>query len=463
MPAARHKDPLSKRAAMEHKAAIPLLALLILAGGLRWAVMEWALPIKLIGDEAYYVDVATNLAREGVARSEDTRAWRPPAHPFLLSLVIPSGETREPSSPPGLHRMLLLQVGLGTAVVLLTFLLGRALFDHRTGLVAGALAAVYPNLVAFSHYLWSENLYAVTLLSGLLIVVRSQRRRGLAHAAAAGLAFGIGALTREAALLVGAMAAAWWVATAAKPERSRAALKGALLCAVAVGCVVPWTIRNYRVLGRLVGVSTIGWFAAAEGNVLEEPNWMAVWGPKRASFKAAYLQTPGELARMDLARRYALQQIAAEQPAWVFKKLVRNVTQLFTLDSSLLYKMRFDAYGPLSRATTTPLTALSVVPDIFLFLGGTLGVAAAGNNGRRLLPCLVVGSALVIHVLTAATVRYRIPWIPLFIIYAARVIVVPSASLRSMCWTSWLALAAIWVFFFALCVPYSPEAYAALF
>ncbi len=441
---------------MERKTAIiPLLAVVVLGGSLRWAAMEWTFPVRLAGDELYYVDVAENLARDGVARSADTRALRPPAHPFLLSLLIKAGD---PGDPPqaSLHRMLLLQVLLGTVVVLLTVLLGQALFDRRAGLAAGLIAAVDPSLVAFSHYLWSENLYTVVLLSGLLIVVAGRRARGLSHAVAAGVVFGVGALVRETAWLVGAMAAVWWLATAATSERRPALLKGALLCTVAAACVVPWTLRNYQVLGRAVPVSTIGWFAAAEGNTLEEPDWMLTWGPRRAAFKAAYNATPGELERMDFARRYTLARIAAEQPTWIFKKLVRNCTQLFTPDSSLLYKIGLGTYGPLSLGATNVLIAVAVVSYVLVFLVGTLGMAAARGNGRLLLPCLVIGSSVLVHVLTNGTVRFRLPWMPLFSIYAGSAVTGRGALLASMSRSRWVALAAVWVFFLGWCVPYYP-------
>ena len=63
------------------------------------------------------------------------------------------------------------------------------------------IAALYPNFVAFSTYLWSENLYTVLLLTGLLLVVRGQYSKGFGLPVVAGMAFGLGALTREASLL----------------------------------------------------------------------------------------------------------------------------------------------------------------------------------------------------------------------------------------------------------------------
>ena len=54
---------------------------------------------------------------------------------------------------------------LGSLAGLLVYLLGRAWFSHREGLVAAWLCALYPNLVAYSHYLWPEPLFIALLLS----------------------------------------------------------------------------------------------------------------------------------------------------------------------------------------------------------------------------------------------------------------------------------------------------------
>ena len=119
-------------------------ALLILAGGLRWLAFEAAAPVALLGDEAYYAQVADHLARgrghlyvgalEGPAR-----AWRPPGHPFVLSLAVnpARAEASDPAQDAALvARLQRTQILWGTLLVALTAALGAALFDARTGALA---------------------------------------------------------------------------------------------------------------------------------------------------------------------------------------------------------------------------------------------------------------------------------------------------------------------------------------
>ena len=184
--------------------------------------MQAGAPIRLIGDERYYVEVADHIARgrghlyvggmEGAAR-----AWRPPAHSALLSWFVAAerpGVLQPADDPAVVERLLWLQIALGTLLVALAATLGTALFDSRTGLAAGLLAALYPGLIVHSHTLWSETLFAVLVTASLLGVVQVEQRRQWRVAALAGLGFGVAALTREVALPLAGACALWWIGTA---------------------------------------------------------------------------------------------------------------------------------------------------------------------------------------------------------------------------------------------------------
>ena len=52
-------------------------------------------------------------------------------------------------------------------------LLGRSAFGERAGLLAAALAAVYPELVWFAAHFWAETLFMVLLWWGIERLVAS--------------------------------------------------------------------------------------------------------------------------------------------------------------------------------------------------------------------------------------------------------------------------------------------------
>jgi hypothetical protein len=112
-----------------------LLALILVSGGLRLAVAESVAPVKPLGDEMYYVVVASNIAAgRGHVYGEHARALRPPAHPWLLSWFVeaetlgqaPAGQTRvrKVLRLDGLRPLIRVQVAIGCALVLATVWLG---------------------------------------------------------------------------------------------------------------------------------------------------------------------------------------------------------------------------------------------------------------------------------------------------------------------------------------------------
>ncbi len=435
------------------KALLWLLAPILLGGGLRLVAMEQVFPTRPIGDELYYIGTAINIAEgRGHFYNRISHAFRPPAFPFLLSRFIdvdrPRGELDpqtflprldrlDPASPdPPLREFLYpltrLQVLLGTALVALTALLGRALFDASTGLLAGFVAAVYPPFVAFSHYLWSDALFAVLITGALIGVVRGEARPGWVVAAATGAVFGAAALTRQFAIPIAGTCALWWLWTARPGDRWIALRQGALMLGVAALVILPWTYRNYTIFHRLVPVATVGSLAMAGGNTLESPDWRQSHGPALNAFNQRYFAIHDEMERVDFSRRWTRDRIREQQPTWIFKKTLRNLPLLLGPDSIVFYKIERGAYGEVPTRVMRPLAAATVLSYVLVTVGGVLGIAVAPGRCRKLLPGLLLGIVLLVHVVTTANSRHRLPWMPLLIVYASFAV----HELRRLTWRS---------------------------
>ncbi len=435
-----------------------LVAIAALGGVLRWGVLETLGPPRFTGDENYYGITAINLAsgRGHINSRGDggSRAWRPPAHAWVLSWFVDPDQPRSESNlKQWIHRMLLWQVALGTLLVFVTGCLGRALFDWRVAWGAAAVMAVYPNWVAQSHTLWSEPLFAVLVTGALATVVGLQQRRGWGPTVLAGVLFGAAALTREAAIPIAAVSSFWLWHTAAATQQGRAARRAVLMLGLMVAAIVPWTLRNQRVLGRFVPVSTVGWFAAAEGNTLES-SWLAPDGPALQEYRTAYFAIADEGERLDYARHHALQRIAAEQPLWIFKKILRSLAQLGEPDSVLLFKLRRGNYGDVTPAWRTALLWLCALSYGGVLATGVVGMASAPGSGRRLLPVLVLAAIAGLHIFANATPRFRLPWMPLFMVYGAWSVLHWRSLPSALSGRRWIAPAAALGFLVAVCIPY---------
>ena len=86
MPAVAESAPANGRRVARMLAG--LAGVLVVAFALRMFVMERTFPLRPLGDEMYYVVVASNIAAgRGHVYGPDIRALRPPAHAWLLSRV----------------------------------------------------------------------------------------------------------------------------------------------------------------------------------------------------------------------------------------------------------------------------------------------------------------------------------------------------------------------------------------
>ncbi|MEA2436757.1 MAG: hypothetical protein QOF65_1313 [Thermoleophilaceae bacterium] len=166
-------------------------------------------------------------------------------HPPLYTLVI-AAATKLGITGDEAQRSLGCIFGAGTIAVI--GLLGRRVAGPRAGLVAAAIAACYPLLIAADGALMSETLYSLLIGLALIAAYRVRDDPGWRRAAVLGVVIGLAALTRAEALLLLpllALPAAW----------RRWRLLGAVVLATVV-VVAPWTVRNWTTFDRPVLIST---------------------------------------------------------------------------------------------------------------------------------------------------------------------------------------------------------------
>jgi 4-amino-4-deoxy-L-arabinose transferase-like glycosyltransferase len=172
-------------------------------------------------------------------------AGHPPLYPLALAVVSKLGGTGELS-----HRALGLL--LGACTIVLVGLLGRRAGGDRVGLLAAALCAVYPLMIAVDGALMSETLYGPLIALALLAAWRMLDRPGPWIALATGAAIALAALTRSEALLL-LVVLAWPAAWRGGPGWPLRAALATLACALVLA---PWAIRNADRFGAFVPIST---------------------------------------------------------------------------------------------------------------------------------------------------------------------------------------------------------------
>jgi 4-amino-4-deoxy-L-arabinose transferase-like glycosyltransferase len=233
---------------------------LIVAGALLVRVLYTVIvarDVSGIGDYFFYHWSANDLAHgRGFIDPFELRfhgralptAGHPPLWPFLLAVFSKLGATTTLA-----HK--LVGCAVGTGVVACVGLLGRRVGGETVGLLAAAIAAVYPVLVGADGSLMSESLYGLCVVLAMLAAYRLSDRPGPLPAIGLGLAAGAAALTRGEGLLLLVLLALPVCWLAGGSARRRALLLGvSLLAAAAV--ILPWSARNSHVFHRGVLIST---------------------------------------------------------------------------------------------------------------------------------------------------------------------------------------------------------------
>jgi 4-amino-4-deoxy-L-arabinose transferase-like glycosyltransferase len=238
--------------------AVAVVVALLAALGLRVGYMDVTPGFAIVHDARDYDIHARSIALgDGFSKrlTGKPTAFRPPGYPYLLGGAYRLFGVERGTDADRIRVARGLGALLGVLGVALTGILGVQLLGRTAGLVAMGLAAVYVPSILVSEAIMSEQLFVVLML-GALVTAIHQRRSGhpYAVAALAGLLAGLAVLTRANGLilLVPLVFAVW-----AAPRRAwHSAGPPALLVAVALATVAPWTIRNAVVLHHFVPVST---------------------------------------------------------------------------------------------------------------------------------------------------------------------------------------------------------------
>jgi len=202
--------------------------------------------VPTLGDASAYHLLAEHLAHGGgyirpfdnlLLHVQRPTAEYPPLFPLLLSVPARLGVHSVEQ-----QRIFLAFVGAGT--VALVGVLGRRVATPAVGLVAAALAAVYPMLFLTEATLMAESLYVALTTVVLLAAYRAYDDPKPRRFVALGIAIGLAALTRAEGILLGiVIVVPLALFLRAMPTRVRIG-RIAIALGVALAVVVPWTVRN---------------------------------------------------------------------------------------------------------------------------------------------------------------------------------------------------------------------------
>jgi len=368
-----------------------------------------ALPDTIaFADARKYRLIARNLrAGKGFAESERRRASRAPGYPLFLALA-PGG------AEGSLLPVRLAQAFIGAATCILLWVAARRLFDARVGLVAAAIAAVYPFHIFLAGCVLSEVVFMFLLAATALALDHAgtrpekaggkpRARRQLLWAGAAGLLVGLTTMTRSSFLLLPLFVLPFWLI--AVPRRSVAVRWALVVCGMVV-VLCPWVWRNHRLFGRFIPttlqvgeslyeannpnadggpmIDRIDWEAVAGHRDLDEYEWDRFFRDEALRYMRAH---PGRTAGLAFVKLGRFWNVMPNHPS-------------------------------LRRSPLVVVAGLvSYVP---LLVFGAYGLFRLGRRWRCVLVLLApIPYYSLLHMVFVGSIRYRTPVMPFLMIPAA--------------------------------------------
>ncbi|MCB9850176.1 MAG: glycosyltransferase family 39 protein [Phycisphaerales bacterium] len=396
-----------------------MLGIVLLALGLRTAYLLQARSNPLFDQPVLDARMHVEWARAIVNGESYLQLpyFRAPLYPwFLASIYWFGGSTY--LAPR------IIQILLGAVSTGLVYLLGREAFGLRVAILAGLGAATYGALIYYDCELLMESLSVFLNLLALWLLLRTRRVGGRVGWLLAGLVLGLSAINRPNVLLFIPVAAIW-VALRRLHQWRSGVVDGALFLLAFMVPILPITVLNYVRGGDAVLISWqggpnfyIGNNEYTDGKTARLPgarrDW---WGLKEDVVYIAERSTGHSLKPSEVSRFYYKKALRfmRRSPAhaaglmWQKFQYFWNDLEVPSVSNMYFFTAR---YAPFVR--WLPLRFGIVAPL------AVLGFWYSRQQMGRSLPLLVftllyVASVIVFFV----NCRFRIPVLPLFIIYAA--------------------------------------------
>ncbi len=308
---------------------------------------------------------------------------------------------------------------IGTASVLIMYLLGREMFSEKAGLTAALLGSVYPFFIFFTGLVLTETLFIFLLLclvlffrkitvqilpgsAGTTPITNKNLRAGLGYAICTGILAGVSILIKPA-MLYFLLFFFTLILVIYRGRRKRISLHALLICLIAGFVISPWAYDNYKRTGKFIFLTTGGGYTLYESN-----NPRATGGP--AGERIVWSEEMKKMDKVELDKHFKREAVL------FIKNNPRRFLELAVIKIRRFWSFTPNAGGYQNRKYKT-ISTLSYGPIVLLALWQ---VAATRKRWRELaflyLPILFF---TLLHTVILGSLRYRIPVMPYVIIFAA--------------------------------------------
>ncbi len=364
------------------------------------------------GDSERYDRIAQNIVTKQTYSYQDNQPdvfWSPGYPVFLAFIYQLLGINYLP--------VRIIQAILSSLLILLVYYLGSEFFGYKIGILSAIITAAYPGFIGYA------GLFSPQLLTAFLVVLffnlLVKYNLNIYSCLILGIIAGYSSLVRPELALF------WFlflVIMGLTNRKDKAVIKFSILIFLIMSLIISlWTIRNYKVFGRLIPISI------HYGDVLWYSTWKGEW--LEYKLQEPYSTIAQGLGPVDTAQAYFKASIrnVEEHPFIYLKMCSKRLYRLWvTGHSNIFYYMRYSLVDYLRQKSYFILCIklFMLFFNSFIVLAGFLGIRAAFIKFKKAkinlyLLSYPVAFFVVLHFFIFATPRYSIPIMPFMIIFAS--------------------------------------------
>jgi hypothetical protein len=370
--------------------ATPVVRNALLAFMTMGLVCRLAAAFLLPDQSAYWSDVQAYRVLGHIfwTTGEYTSPIYMPLYPILAGI----SETRWPT--------LIIDIGLSTILIWLTYQLTVALFaDTAAALLAALAVALYPQFIVFAVLGLTEPLFMTLFIAAFVFWCRG-------YFVAAAICAVLSILTRPAIDLLAPILVVYFAVAIHRMPVAGAVRQLAIYAIIYCALMAPWWVHNYHAYGAFVRLNVAGGENFYAGN---NPRNKSGGGLKDSDF----VTTEFDGIRSPVEREAALfkagvEYIKADPKAFVERMWVK-FGRFWRLWPS------FDQY---SKPFYIAIYIFTYVP-IFVMTLVYLGLWGVREFFRIVPVLMFAGYLTLVNVVMVASIRYRMPLEPFMIVFAA--------------------------------------------
>ncbi len=291
----------------------------------------------------------------------------------------------------------------------LIFLLATKLWNRRVALTAALLYVFYPAVLWQVPRMWNEILLAFLVAALVYLGLAYLEKPSLVKAAGIGAVLASLSLTK--AIFLPFLFLFPIVLLLTGPSRN---IRDTVLIAMAALLLItPWSVRNWRLTGRLIPVHV------GMGGNLKRGNLMArEFFQQPLSYRVLFQRTDPEMERL----RNSVQGAQFQRDIGVNRLMQASAFQDIRQDPSLLVTKAVSAGAMFlfigDTSTKTIILLILRLPVLFLFVGAACRGLRAGRS-QLWPPVLLVVFFWLLNLPFAPNARLSVPLLPILVLFAS--------------------------------------------